>query len=436
MPNSMSNSTSQEFRNENYTVQVSREPGCKIIFNINVSPKASAEVYKKAIKTVNKEVSMPGFRKGKAPEDFIVSKYGDAIEREWKELTLDTAFHEAMKLAALYPFRKDSVKNAKVNALSRSEDSSLTVEFEAMPTVPDITIDGINIAPVAAEPVKEEKINQIIEDIRYQLAIWNEVSDRPVQEGDFVDIDIMSTDNPEELDLKDTRVEVVKGKIGQWLHDLLIGMTKGEVRDGQSSQEAGKETPEFKPTNLRITVNSINVSTLPEIDDELAKKAGAESLVAMKERIARDVEKAHDKQAMDKRRQNLIDAIIEKHPFDIPDSLIRKTAHQMIGYRIEKLQEVGDESLLTAEALEEMEKKVYEDVKKYYQWQFITHQIAEKEKLQVPQNEILGEVMQRHYLDPKHQGDNTKSMDEMFSEAASHLLAMKTADFFLEKLDS
>ncbi len=50
----------------------------------------------------------------------------------------------------------------------------------------------------------------------------------------------------------------------------------------------------------------------------------------MKERILRDVGKTHERQALDKRRQNLIDAIIEKHPFDVPSSIVSKTAHQMI----------------------------------------------------------------------------------------------------------
>lgn len=432
----MSTPTTQEFRNESYTVNVSHDSGCKVIFNISFPPKTSEAIYRKAIKAVSKEVSLPGFRKGKAPDEFIVTKFGDSVQREWKEQALETAFHEAMKLAQVYPFRKDSIRNAKVNALSKSEDSSLTIEFESMPTVPEISIEGISIADVEPEPVKEEKVTQIIEDIRYQLATWDVATDRTVQEGDFVDLDILSIDNPEELDLKDTRVEVAQGKIGQWLYDLLIGKNPGETFDGQSAQEPGKETPEFKPTNLRITVNSINVSTLPEIDDELAKKAGAESLIAMKERIARDVEKAHFKQALDKRRQHLIDAVINKYPFDVPSSLITKTAQQMIRHRVEKLQEIGDESSLTPEALEEMEKNTYAEVKKYYQWQFITQEVAEKEKIQVPQQEIIGEVMQRQYLDPRRQAGDQKTMEEMFSEVAGQLIAMKTADFFLEKLEA
>ncbi len=431
----MSTSTPEEFRNENYAVQVTREPGCKTTFNITITPKKTNELYRKAIKTINKEVVLPGFRKGKAPDDFIVSKYRDAVERAWKEETLETSFHEAMKLTDLYPFRKDSVKSAKINSISKTEDSTVTIEFEAMPKVPEVSFEGISIPAVEAEPVKEEKINQIIEDIRYQFAEWSEITDRAVQEGDFVDLDILSLDNPAELDLKDTRVEVVKGKIGQWLHDLLIGMKKGEVKEGQSAQEAGKETPEFKPTNLRLTANSIHLSTLPEINDELAKKAGAESLTAMKERIGKDLEKAHVKQAIDKRRQNLIDALIERNPFEVPDSLVTKTAFQMVSHRLEKLAEARGEDKLTGEAVEEIEKNVNEDVKKYYQWQFITHQIAEKEKLVVPQKEILGEVMQRHYLKSNGEQQNEKTMEEMFAEASSHLLAMKTADFFLEKLE-
>ncbi len=205
---------------------------------------------------------MPGFRKGKAPDDYVVNKFGSHVEREWREQNTGNRIPRGDEAYPIVSSSQRQHQIGKDHTISRTEESKVTVEFESMPTVPDVSVEGIVIEEVAAEPVNDEKVNQFIEDIRYQFADWKEVVGRAVREGDFVDLDIVSIENPEQLDLKDTRVEVATGKIGQWLYDLLIGMNSGESRDGMSAQEPGKETPEFKPTNVRVTLNSIHESHL------------------------------------------------------------------------------------------------------------------------------------------------------------------------------
>ncbi|MEM1283508.1 MAG: trigger factor, partial [Chlamydiota bacterium] len=217
-----------EHKNDHYTVQVDKEPGCQITFTITVSPEATKKEHVTALKGVNKQVSLPGFRKGRAPNELIMKHYAQHVEKEWKEALLHKAFQEAMKLTDVVPFTRESVKNADIKDCSLDEGAKVTVKFEAMPDVPEIDVATLNIETVEAEPVTEKKIEQIIEDIRYQFAEWENVEDRPVKEGDFVDVDIENLDDEGTFICQDTRLEVVKGKMGTWLIDLLIGMKPSE----------------------------------------------------------------------------------------------------------------------------------------------------------------------------------------------------------------
>jgi trigger factor len=88
-------SAQTQFQNENMTVDLKRDPGCLIRLDISLSPLATQAAYQKALKTVNKEVSIPGFRKGKAPQTLILKNYSQHVDREWRELLLNTAFGEA-----------------------------------------------------------------------------------------------------------------------------------------------------------------------------------------------------------------------------------------------------------------------------------------------------------------------------------------------------
>ena len=98
-----------EFKNDNVQVIVSRSKGSRVKLEINVSPLATQAAYKQAIKAVGKEISRPGFRKGKAPDNYILQNYKGHVESEWNNILLNTSFQEALDLTKIYPFSKNNL---------------------------------------------------------------------------------------------------------------------------------------------------------------------------------------------------------------------------------------------------------------------------------------------------------------------------------------
>lgn len=422
-----------EHASENYKVAAECNPGCQVKFTIHVSPGATKSLREKAIKSVNKEVSLPGFRKGKAPIELILKHYAPHVEREWKELLLQTSFNEAMDLTKLYPFKKESVRNAQIKSHSLEEGSTIVINFEAVPHVPDVNIEEIEIEKANAEPIQEGKVDQIIQDIRYQFADWEPITGRAVEEGDFIDVDIENMDEPGTFVCKDTRIEVKEGKIGKWLLDLLIGMNVEESKESVSKQEPGQDNPNFRPTKCKVTVKGIQKSVLPEVNDELAVKAGVKSAEELRAKIEQNLVNAQENEARKKNRERIEKAIIGKYSFEIPESLvIDRVQHIMMSRRAELEQSHPDVEALEA-ALKQAEEEAFKEVRDSYRWYFLAREVANTQKIDVPHEEVVSEIIRQRYTDPEAALlFKDAAPEEVYSYIFSKMVSARVADFFLK----
>ncbi|CRX37770.1 trigger factor [Estrella lausannensis] len=428
----------QLFESTDYKVNVTREPGCQVSFNIHVSPKATHDFLRQAIKVVNKEVSLPGFRKGKAPEKLIVDHFGKQVEKEWKDIVVQESFVQAMRLTNLHPFRKDSVQDVKIVSISKEKGTEVNVFFESMPEIPTVDMKELQLEAIEPEPVTETKIQQIVEDIRYQNADWHSVEGRGVQEGDFIDVDIEDLDNLGKFICQDFRIEVTKGKIGTWLHDLLIGQSPLESREAVSRLEEGVVNHDFKSTRCKVTVKAIKASVLPPIDDQLAAKVGLKSKDELYQKVKENLEKQHQEVAREKRREALGNLIAKSYNFEVPYSITSSNAQKRI---TEKSQHLAKESNgeVDVKKLDEIEAETRKEVELLARWQFIAQKIAKEKHVHVSKQEVLTELILQGYIDPAT-GSSKARMDEspedVMSNVYSMLMIKKVADLLLQDAES
>lgn len=436
---SQNHPSQQEFQNSDYKVLLTRDSGCRVSFKIEVGGQAVKSLLQKAVKAVNKGISLPGFRKGKVPENLVIQHFSKDVEKEWRNEVLQEAFVHAMRLTEVHPFRKDSVQGAKIPFLSR-EGAEVIVEFEAMPDIPEIDISKVKWDQIEPEAVTETKINQIIEDIRYQYADWTAVSNRPVQEGDFVDVDIEDLDVPGKFICQNTRIEVAKGKLGTWLHELLLGMNIDEKKEETSREEEGAHNPNFHPVRCLVTVKGINVSSLPPLDDELAKKVGLQTATELHDRIASDLKRTHEEVAREKTRHNLERAIARTYSFEIPNSIIAAETNKALTRKAEQLTSHarGEKSL--AEEMSAYEEELKNEVEESCRWHFIAQKFASKHNIEVDRQEVISELVKRRYLNPETGRAESARQDETPNDVLitvyNHLISDKVADLLLAQKKS
>jgi trigger factor len=428
----MENSMSQEHKNDFITVEVENKPGCQVHFDIAVTPKASQEAHKKAIKSVNKEVSLPGFRKGKAPDAMIVKHYNNYVNDEWKQNLLQTAFSEAVKLTKIYPLNDHSVKKPNLKNASLNEESHVVIEFESHPTVANIDVKGFELPKSEPKAVKEEDVKDFMEELRWHFAEWEDITERGVEEGDSVNLDIENLDKPGQFICKDTMFHVVKGKMGDWMHKHIMGLKINENFEATSERSANDSSEtEFIPTRCKVTVKEIKKAKLPELDDKLAVSFGAENLADLEGKAKMNLEKQATEALRENYRKHCENILLEKNAFDLPDSLVKAEIKNRTLFRRYELGKTGMSPTEVNDILEKENESIIRTVERALRSFFLVRKIAEENHIEVPQNELIDGLMKEMYSS-ETPIDFSKNADEVRSRVYVKLLTQKVMDFLVD----
>jgi trigger factor len=312
--------------NEQLSISVTRQPHCRVKFDIQVKPEAVQAAYVKAIKNVNKEVNIPGFRKGKAPEKLIEEKFAEDIRKEWVHLVLNTAFQEAIQLTQIYPMREGETKRPIVRECSKENGASLTLEFETRPQIPSIQFEDLKVKKIDPSPITQEMRDQALQQVIRQFINYKPVEDRGIQENDFIDIDIDALEEPLRRVVENRRVQVNAKEIPNWMKEQIIGLKAGQSIESQvENKKENEEDPNFtSDIPLKITVNAIWEGEFPTVDDELAKKVGLQSLEELHKKIEDRLENEVQENAYQQQIHELEHTLLEQYPVDIPESILKQ----------------------------------------------------------------------------------------------------------------
>ncbi|MCB1107515.1 MAG: trigger factor [Chlamydiia bacterium] len=430
----------KEFKSDTVTFTVERKPECLVEYRVKSTPEIVKKARREAIKSVSKEVSLPGFRKGRAPDHLIVKKFPKPIEEQWQKAIADETFRECQKIAHTPLLSNDAQISFKIEKHSLEEGAEMTYTFETEPEVPEIDLSSIELEEVKREVVDAKKIESTLTDIQMFFSDWGKVSDRPVKEGDYVvvDVDIIETTPPQKA-LQNARFEVSKKKMAKWMHDLVIGMNIGESKEGVSqadddaSEEEKQKTP---PKKVRMVLRSIEQPKLPPIDDALAQKMGAKSADDMKEKLEKLLNKQADEHVKRAYREQINAFLLEKYPFELPRTLLHKETQ----FRIKQLvSDPASQKKLMAMS-EEERKKTAEDVQsqgeRAVRLFYLSRKIIQDQKIQVSPSEVHQEVktpLEAMFSDQSDLYTAKEQSQEQKAIAMSRLVLTKAEDFLISK---
>ncbi|MCH9611987.1 MAG: Trigger factor [Chlamydiia bacterium] len=426
----------EEFTADGIKVQVETKHECQVVMEVELGNTHYAQARKVAIKQVQKKVSMPGFRKGKVPQNIIEKNYDPSIKNATQQELADIGFKEAQKLAKLPIFHNN--QQIVFNALSVTpEASKLQFKFERDPVIPTIDYSKIKVDLEPAQEIGDKEVDETLKQIQLFFATWDKVDDRPVQEGDYLllDIDDLEGEKPERV-FNRAKFEVNKDSMAVWLHELLIGMKLGETKEGVSSADdkaSDEEKENFKPKKVSVTVAEIQQPTLPEIDDELAKKMGVESADKMRENLKGLRQKQADKEANATNRSRFVDALFETHDFEVPHSTMRsEVAHRM---DMVKRRAGAEWSKKSAEEQEEAHEKVENEAKVAIKLFFLCRQVSGENKLKLDAARINpqpGSTLEMMFADQNQVNFDQLTDEQKSMEMTRHMLE-QAQDFMLEQ---
>ncbi len=419
----------QEFSSSFLDFTVLRKPDCVVEFDVFAKKLLIDLCKKKATHSISKGITIPGFRKGKAPESVILKNFASQIEKELQNDLANEALKRCTSIAGI-PFLEEEPKVSFTKPVFSHEGAKLSLSFETFPSIPSVNPALCKITEEATAPVTEEQVAETLRQALFFYAKWEVVSDRAVQEGDYIilDADIIET-TPSTPLFKDTRFEVTDKSMAKWMKDAVLGKNINEIVEAISVPDEGMSKEEqmiFQPKKVSLTVKKIEIPTLPAIDQDLLTKFGVNSEEDLKKQIEISLNEENARRSKEKLREQAANFLINEHPFDLPKTLITKE----INFRTKQLGQ-DKEFIQYWESLQEEEKQkilrlITVQSEKSVRMFFLSKKLIEDFKIQIPSRELT-EASSRGTpgLNPTAQREEAISM-LVLEKAQDYILANAT----------
>ncbi|NBO23814.1 MAG: trigger factor [Chlamydiae bacterium] len=316
------------FTTDELSVNIEHLQHCEIKFTVQAKPLLIAQAKDKALRTLSKEVSIPGFRKGKAPADLIEKRFASAIKDKTLQELADLAFRKSQELAKIQVLNAQSRIQFDLKSFDDAFGAEMTYQFETEPKVPTVVLEDLSVEPAEKQEITDEKIDETIDSIRGYFSTLDVIKDRGAVEKDFVIVDIEDLDsNPPQKVFNKMRFELTDRGMAEWMKELLLGMQTGESKEGVSRPNAADSEEikkQYQHKKVRVTLHEIQEAKLPPLDDTLAKKVGVETVEEMRSQLKKQLSQKAEFDHKDAQREKLCEVLLSKYTFDLPKSLVEK----------------------------------------------------------------------------------------------------------------
>ncbi len=425
-----------EFSSDLVKIKAHFKPACKVELEVEAAPSIVQEAHKKAIKLVGKEVTIAGFRKGKAPENLIETNYPKQVESELEKVVSDLSFRESIKACKIPVLNNELKIGYNMKSHSLQEGAKLILFFETEPTIPTIDPQTITLKKVERPEVNDEKVEETIRQVQLFFAEWKRVDGRPIQEHDFVllDVDVIEEEPARPL-FSGVRFEVTDRSMAKWMKDLILGHKRGEVLEGTSvpDADAKDKDKDLTPKKVRVRIIDVETAKLPELTDEFAKKMGVPSVQEMRTNIEKLLNDKADGHVKEKMREEVSEALLNDFKFDVPGSLIDREVRFRMQQLLQDSEYAQHWNSMTNEAKKRTVGSIAEQSEKAVRMFYLCRKILADAKINIspndvpkivdtPLNMLLGERRDVH-----PQGNTEVHQAEAFSR----LLLEKAEDYII-----
>jgi trigger factor len=310
-------------------VEVATLEGCRRRLAVEAPLELVQREWARAYGRVQKQASLPGFRKGHVPRSLVKLHFATDVRREVAEHLIPAAYKQAVEEARLEPVSEPDLEDVHLE-----EDAPLS--FVAVIEVkPEITLGeyaGVTVQH-AATPITDDDVQQTLEGMREQQAQFRSV-ERAAAPGDLVIVDYtLSPQDHEPSTATGYQFLVGAGGVMPEIDQAVAGMRAGEEREVglRFPGDHRIESLRGKSGTARVTVTEVKEKILPDLDDDFARSVGEfETLEALRAEIRRQLEA---RRALDERRaleDKVVEAVLARHEFVVPDVMVmRQVAHQV-----------------------------------------------------------------------------------------------------------
>jgi len=368
---------------------------CKREVSVEIPADVVAGETENFVKKYQKLARLPGFRKGKTPATIIKQRFAGDLKSEVLESLVPRYLREAITKEKLEPISQPAITDLK---MEEGKPLQFKAAFEVMP---EIEVGGYgDLKPENKDiTVTDKEVQEALDHLREQQASFDPVEDRAIADGDFAQVSFVGTPKGEgqPVNVDDIMVEIGGTITVAEFSDNLRGAKAGDVRefevtypeDFQDKRLAGKTVA------YAVTIKGIKKKTLPEMNDEFAKGLGEEftSVDELHKRIRENMEAEREHSVEHEAKDKLVEELVKRNEFPVPESLIERQIDTRLERGLRALASQG----MRAEDMRKMDMPRLragqrEGAIREVKASLILEKIAEKEKLEVSDDEVQKEI--------------------------------------------
>ena len=344
-----------------------------------------------------KDAKVDGFRKGHVPADVLEKKFKKEIEGEILNHIISEEYRKAVEENNLSP-----IADIKLEKYENNEDN-VEVVF-TIPVLPEINLGDYKSVKVEKEAldVNDEKVNAEIEIMRSNAGKLKEVADdEAAQNKDVTNINFEGFIDGEAFDGgKAEGFDLTLGSKSfiDTFEDQIIGHKKGDEFDVNVTfpEEYHAENLKGKPAVFKVKVNSIKRKEEAELNEDLAKELGYDSVEDLKAKTKENLIKREETRIENEYRGKVVDAVVDTVNFEIPEAVVEREIQFQINRFAQQLQMQGM-SLnqyfeMTGQDIEKMRESIKESAEKSVKRDLVLTEIAKAENIQATEEEVNAEL--------------------------------------------
>ena len=344
-----------------------------------------------------KDAKVDGFRKGHVPADVLEKKFKKEIEGEILNHIISEEYRKAVEENNLSP-----IADIKLEKYENNEDN-VEVVF-TIPVLPEINLGDYKSVKVEKEAldVNDEKVNAEIEIMRSNAGKLKEVADdEAAKDKDVTNINFEGFIDGEAFDGgKAEGFDLTLGSKSfiDTFEDQIIGHKKGDEFDVNVTfpEEYHAENLKGKPAVFKVKVNSIKRKEEAELNEDLAKELGYDSVEDLKAKTKENLTKREETRIENEYRGKVVDAVVDTVNFEIPEAVVEREIQFQINRFAQELQMQGM-SLnqyfeMTGQDIEKMRESIKESAEKSVKRDLVLTEIAKAENVQATEEEVNAEL--------------------------------------------
>lgn len=395
----------------------------QLLLTIEVDEERTQQAMRQVARRTAKKVSVPGFRKGKAPYDVIVRRYGeDAVRQEAANMLSQEVYSEALEQEGIEAYAPGVLDELLLRPLTYK----LTI-----PLRPTVDLGDYRSYRLTHPQVKlrREEIRLALEEVRRQNAVLEPV-ERPAALDDVVVIDLVGRTDTGEIFLEDDNIRIPLSAHSSYFApgfaEVVVGMEAGEERalvltlpDDFSREDLRGEEAEFT-VKLVETYERV----LPELDDDLARTVGNfDSLAELRQHVEQQLQQAAQAKAGEEYAAQVLEEIVKRARVEYPPVMLERQLDEVVKEIEQEVKRKEQLSLddylrIQGETMEGLREKLRPQAETRLKRILVLNEVATLEGLEVEEEEMgarVEEISARRGV----------KADEVPQEVRGHLLIQK-----------